>query len=144
MLATIHCLLGCSIGEIIGMSVGVALGWDLTGKMMLSVPLAFITGYILTTWGMRSMGFMPALKMALASDTISIAVMEIVDSLVMIVIPRSMSSGFSVHYWFSLAVSLTITFIIATPINKLLMDHGLGHQHMVMDHHESMDHMDMR
>lgn len=132
-MASLHCLMGCAIGEVIGMSIGVMLGLSLTGKMMLSIPLAFLAGYALTIWGMRRMGFLNALMMALASDTISIIIMEIVDNLVMIVIPRSMSTGLlTIHYWASLLTSLTIAFLIATPANKWLISRGLGHQHHMM------------
>ncbi len=135
--ATVHCLTGCSIGEVLGMIVGTSLGWSNAPTIALAVVLAFLFGYALTLlplWrsGMR---LFAALTVALASDTASITVMEIVDNLVMVIIPGAMDASLtSFLFWGSLALSLVIAGIAAFPVNRWLIARGRGHA-LVHGHH---------
>ena len=128
--ATVHCLTGCSIGEILGMVIGTAWGLGNWPTVGLSVVLAFISGYTLTMLPLRrsGMAFGEAARVALAADTASIAVMEIVDNLIMLVIPGAMTAGLgSTLFWGSLAVSLVLAGIAAYPVNRWLIARGRGH-----------------
>src|SRR3954471_7370352 len=100
--ATLHCLTGCAIGEILGMAIGTALGFSQWGTVGLAVALAFVFGYSLTSLPLLRAGFSltAVIPIALASDTFSIAVMEIIDNLVMVVVPGAMESGLgSLLFW---------------------------------------------
>jgi hypothetical protein len=128
--ATLHCLTGCAIGEVLGMVVGTALGWGNAATVVLSIALAFLFGYSLTLAPvLRSgLGLRAALGVALAADTISIATMEVVDNAVVLAIPGAMDAGLgSVLFWASLAVSLAIAFVVAVPVNRALIRRGKGH-----------------
>ncbi|MDK1386013.1 DUF4396 domain-containing protein [Sinorhizobium sp. 8-89] len=128
--ATVHCLTGCAIGEALGMVIGTALGWGNMETILLAVVLAFIFGYGLTMFPLLRAGmpFAAALKLALASDTASIAIMELVDNAMMLVIPGAMDAGLSPpHFWISLAVSLVIAGAAAFPVNRWLIARGRGH-----------------
>jgi hypothetical protein len=128
--ATLHCLTGCAIGEVAGMIIGTLLGWDNLSTVALSVALAFFFGYALTLQPLVRAGlsFAHAAALALASDTASITVMEIVDNLIMLAIPGAMSAGLdSVVFWVSLSVSLAIAGLAAFPVNRWLIARGRGH-----------------
>lgn len=135
--ATLHCLTGCSIGEVLGMVIGSALGWGNLGTILLAIVLAFFFGYSLTMLPLLRSGIVlgSALPLAFASDTLSITVMEIVDNLVVLVIPGAMAAGLgSPLFWGSLALALAIAFVAAFPVNRYLIARGRGHA-VVHQHH---------
>jgi Domain of unknown function (DUF4396) len=136
--ATMHCLTGCAIGEVLGMVIGVALGWGNAATVALSVVLAFVFGYSLTLWPLLAggMAFGTAAGLALASDTLSITVMEIVDNTVVLMIPGAMDAGLtSLLFWGSLALSLAVAFVAALPVNRWLLSRGRGHALVHARHH---------
>jgi hypothetical protein len=134
--ATLHCLTGCAIGEVLGMVIGTALGWGNGATIALAVVLAFLFGYALTLRPLlRGMSFANAARLALAADTASITVMEIVDNAIMLVIPGAMDAGLdSLLFWASLAVSLALAALAAFPLNRWLISRGKGHA-VVHAHH---------
>jgi hypothetical protein len=128
--ATLHCLTGCSIGEVLGMVSGTAFNLSDGVTIALSVMLAFVFGYLLTMLPLlrANVGFPAALRLALASDTVSIAIMEIVDNGIMLLIPGAMDAGLGEFtFWGSLAVSLLIAGIAAFPVVRWLIVRGRGH-----------------
>ena len=128
--ATLHCLTGCAIGEVAGMVVGTTAGFSNAGTVVLSIVLAFAFGYGLTVRGVLRGGlpFRQAVRVALAADTVSIVVMEIVDNAVVLLVPGAMDAGIdSVLFWASLAASLAIAFVVTVPVNRALMSRGKGH-----------------
>ena len=128
--ATVHCLTGCAIGEVLGMVIGTGLVWSNASTIGLSVTLAFVFGYGLTILPILRSGlpFGSALSLALASDTASIAIMELVDNLIMLFIPGAMDAGpASLLFWSSLIFSLLVAGAIAFPINRWLIARGRGH-----------------
>jgi hypothetical protein len=128
--ATLHCLTGCAIGEILGMVIGTALGFSEWGTVALAVGLAFIFGYSLTSLPLLRAGFAIAavVPIALASDTLSIAVMEIVDNALMLAIPGAIEAGVGdVLFWGSLSVALVLAGAAALPLNLWLIGRGRGH-----------------
>jgi hypothetical protein len=128
--ATLHCLTGCAIGEIAGMAIGTALGFSQWGTVALAVGLAFLFGYALTSLPLLRAGFAVAavIPIALASDTFSIAVMEIIDNGVMVVVPGAMEAGLgSLLFWGALSFALSLAFVIAVPVNRWLIGRGKGH-----------------
>ena len=128
--ATLHCLTGCAIGEVLGMVIGTSLGLHNAATVVLSIALAFVFGYALTMRGVLRAGvpFRPALRVALAADTVSIAVMEVIDNAVIVAVPGAMDAGItSALFWGSLAVSLAAAFVVTTPVNRWLMGRGKGH-----------------
>jgi len=128
--ATVHCLTGCAIGEVLGMVIGSSLGFHTLGTVVLSIALAFVFGYALTMRGVLRAGVdvRTALKVALAADTISIIVMEIIDNTTMLVIPGAIDAGItSALFWVSLAGSLALAFLVTTPVNRWLISRGKGH-----------------
>ncbi|MFE0023852.1 DUF4396 domain-containing protein [Amycolatopsis sp. NPDC059021] len=136
--ATLHCLTGCAIGEVLGMILGTAFGLHNAATVVLSIVLAFVFGYGLTMRGVlkSGLGLGPAFKVALAADTVSIAVMEIVDNTVIVAIPGAMDAGLaSVLFWLSLVISLAIAFVVTVPVNKWLIGRGLGHAVVHSQHH---------
>lgn len=135
--ATLHCLTGCAIGEVLGMVIGTALGWGNGTTVALSVVLAFFFGYALTLVPLlKALSLGTAVKLALASDTASITVMEIVDNAFMLVVPGAMDAGLSsVLFWASLAVSLAIAAVAAFPVNRWLIARGMGHAVIHAHHH---------
>ncbi|MEJ2885170.1 DUF4396 domain-containing protein [Actinomycetospora aeridis] len=136
--ATLHCLTGCAIGEVLGMVIGTAFGWHGAATVVLSVALAFVFGYALTMRGVlrAGVGFRQALRVALAADTVSIAVMEIVDNGLMVAIPGAMDAGLtSFLFWGSLAVSLAIAFVLTVPVNRWMISRGRGHAVVHAYHH---------
>ena len=128
--ATLHCLTGCAIGEILGMAIGTALGFSDLGTIALAVALAFLFGYTLTSLPLLRAGFTVAavIPIALASDTASIALMEIVDNLIMVVVPGAMEAGAGdVLFWGALSVALVVAGVFAFPLNMWLIGRGKGH-----------------
>jgi hypothetical protein len=135
--ATLHCLTGCAIGEVLGMVIGTAAGLSNAATIVLSIALAFVFGYALTMRGVLSsgVGVKDALKIALAADTVSIAVMEIVDNGVILVVPGAMDAGLTdVLFWVTLAFSLVVAFLATTPVNRWMISKGRGHA-VVHAHH---------
>ena len=128
--ATAHCLTGCAIGEVLGMVIGTALGWGNFSTIALAVVLAFFFGYSLTMLPLLRSGLAlsAVLPLALAADTLSITVMEIVDNLVMLMVPGAMEAGLtSLLFWGSLAFALAVAFVAAFPVNRYLIARGRGH-----------------
>ncbi len=128
--ATVHCLTGCSMGEVLGMVIGTALGLGNWDTVVIAVVLAFLFGYLLTMLPLLSggIGLKTALGVAFASDTASITIMEIVDNAVMLVIPGAMNSGLTEFlFWGSLALSLIIAGMAAFPVVRWLIARGRGH-----------------
>jgi hypothetical protein len=136
--ATLHCLTGCAIGEVLGVVVGTALGWSTVATIALAIVLAFFFGYGLTMVPLlrSGMALAAALPLAFASDTLSITVMEIVDNLIIVVIPGAMDAGLgSLLFWGSLAFALAVAFVAAFPVNRYLISRGKGHA-VVHKHHD--------
>jgi hypothetical protein len=128
--ATLHCLTGCAIGEVAGMVIGTAAGLHNGATVVLSIFLAFVFGYALTMRGVLRAGvpLRQALKVALAADTVSIAVMELIDNLIMVGVPGAMDAGISRPlFWGSLAFSLAVAFVVTVPINRWMIGRGKGH-----------------
>ncbi|HEX2182779.1 MAG TPA: DUF4396 domain-containing protein [Rubrobacteraceae bacterium] len=143
--ATAHCLTGCAIGEVLGLVIGTALGWSTFATITLAVVLAFFFGYLLTMIPLLRSGLAlgAVLPLAFASDTLSITVMEIVDNLVILVIPGAMEAGLgSLLFWGSLAFALAVAFVAAFPVNRYLISRGRGHAvvHEYHGHHDHHDH----
>ncbi|MFE5944937.1 DUF4396 domain-containing protein [Streptomyces sp. NPDC056480] len=136
--ATLHCLTGCAIGEVLGMIIGTALGWGNTQTMILAIILAFFFGYALTLRGILAAGidFKTAFKVALAADTLSIAVMEIIDNGVIALWPGAMDAHLSDPiFWIVLAIALAAAFVITVPVNKWMIGRGKGHAVVHQYHH---------
>jgi hypothetical protein len=128
--ATLHCLTGCAIGEIIGLVIGTAAGLGNVATIAISIALAFLFGYTLSTLPLLKAGLPvgTALSVVLAADTLSIATMEVVDNVVVAIIPGAMNAGLvNVVFWLSLLASLTIAFFAAYPVNRYLLQRGKGH-----------------
>jgi Domain of unknown function (DUF4396) len=129
-MATAHCLTGCAIGEVLGVIIGTALGWGNFATIVLAIVLAFFFGYSLTTLPLLRAGLALAtvIPLALASDTLSIGVMEIVDNAIILIIPGAMEAGLDDGlFWASLALSLIVAFFAAFPVNRWLIARGKGH-----------------
>ena len=136
--ATAHCLTGCAIGEILGLVIGTALGWSNWPTVALAVGLAFLFGYSFTMMPLLRGGIVlgTAVGLALAADTLSIAVMEIVDNAIILAVPGAMEAGLtSVLFWGSLALALAIAFVAAFPVNRYLIARGRGHAVVHAHHH---------
>ncbi len=128
--ATTHCMTGCAIGEVLGLVISTAAGWGTAASIGLAVILAFLFGYSLTMMPLLrdGMTFAAASGLALAADTASITVMEIVDNVIMVFIPGAMDSGLaSWLFWGSLALALGVAWIAAFPVNRWLIARGTGH-----------------
>jgi hypothetical protein len=128
--ATLHCLTGCAIGEVLGMIIASALGWSNAPSIAISVILAFFFGYGLTLRSVLRAGVSVrrALSLAFASDTLSITTMEITDSTFILVVPGAMAAGLGDSlFWWSLGLSLVIAFFAAVPVNRWLIARGRGH-----------------
>jgi hypothetical protein len=140
--ATAHCLTGCAIGEVLGMVIGTALGWGNVSTIVLAVVLAFFFGYSLTMLPLLRSGLAlsTVLPLAFASDTLSITIMEIVDNLIMVLIPGAMDAGLTNPlFWGSLAFSLAVAFVAAFPVNRWLIARGKGHA-VVHKYHGGHEH----
>jgi hypothetical protein len=136
--ATLHCLTGCAIGEVLGMVIGTALGLHNAATVVLSIVLAFVFGYGLTMRGVLGAGvrLADALKIALAADTVSIAVMEVVDNAVVLGVPGAMDAGLgSWLFWASLAFALVVAFVVTVPVNRWMIGRGKGHAVVHAYHH---------
>jgi Domain of unknown function (DUF4396) len=128
--ATAHCLTGCAIGEVLGLAIGTVVGLSDTVTIVLAILLAFLFGYSLTMLPLLRSGLVVAvvLPLALASDTFSITVMEIVDNLIIVAIPGAMDAGLDDPlFWGALALALGVAFIAAWPVNRYLIARGRGH-----------------
>ena len=137
--ATLHCLTGCAIGEIVGMLIGTAAGLANGATVAISIVLAFCFGYTLSTLPLLRGGMEPAaaFRVVLAADTLSILTMEIVDNLVILVVPGAMDAGLvNVVFWVSLMLSLVVAFFAAYPVNLALLRRGKGHALTHEHHHE--------
>ncbi|MFD6436977.1 DUF4396 domain-containing protein [Streptomyces venezuelae] len=136
--ATLHCLTGCAIGEVLGMIIGTALGWGNMPTMALAIVLAFGFGYALTLRGILKAGvdFRTAFRVALAADTLSIAVMELIDNGVIVLWPGAMDAHLTdAMFWWILALALAAAFVITTPVNKWMIGRGKGHAVVHQYHH---------
>ena len=128
--ATLHCLTGCAIGEILGLMIGTAIGLSTPATIALAVGLAFLFGYALSTLPLMQagLGFFAALSVVFAADTLSIAVMEIVDNAVMAIIPGAMDAGLvNPTFWIGMIIALGAAFVAAFPVNRYLINKGKGH-----------------
>jgi hypothetical protein len=135
--ATVHCLTGCAIGEVLGMALATAFGWGNGLSIALSIALAFFFGYLLTSLPLLRTGLAPrhVAGLAFASDTLSIGTMEVVDSLIILVVPGAMAAGLGDPlFWLSLAFALFVAFWTAVPVNRWLIARGKGHA-VVHAHH---------
>ena len=135
--ATAHCLTGCAIGEVLGMIIGTALGWSNGATIVLSIALAFLFGYSLTSLPLlrSGMALSAVIPIALASDTVSITIMEIVDNAIVVLIPGALDASLDeVLFWAALALSLLIAGAAAFPVNRWLLARGKGHA-VVHAHH---------
>ncbi len=136
--ATAHCLSGCAIGEVLGLVIGTILGWGNVATIALAVVLAFFFGYSLTMLPLLRSGLALAtvLPIAFAADTLSITIMEIVDNLIILIIPGAMEAGLtSLLFWGSLAFALAVAFVAAFPVNRWLIARGKGHAVVHEYHH---------
>src|SRR5918992_145194 len=135
--ATLHCLTGCAIGEVAGVAIGTALGWSNLATIALAVGLAFLFGYTLTSLPLLRAGMTVAAvaPIAFAADTLSIAIMEIVDNGVMLAGPGAMEASLAdPMFWGALAFALAVAFTAAFPVNRWLLARGRGHA-VVHEHH---------
>ena len=128
--ATVHCLTGCAIGEVLGMVIATALGWGNVASVVLAVALAFVFGYAFTIRPVLAAGipFRRAARVTLASDTVSIGTMELVDNAFILLVPGAIAAGLGdALFWWSLAASLAIAFVLTVPVNRFLLAPGRGH-----------------
>ena len=135
--ATLHCLTGCAIGEVLGLAIATTLGWGNAASIAIAVVLAFLFGYSFTLVPLLRGGIAlgVAIGLALASDTLSILVMEIVDNAIVLLWPGAMDAGLrDILFWGSLAIALAIAFVAAFPVNRALIARGRGHA-LVHAHH---------
>jgi hypothetical protein len=135
--ATVHCLTGCAIGEVLGFVIGTHLGWGDWSTVALAIVLAFFFGYSLTLVPLvrGGLALAAAVPLAFASDTLSITVMEIVDNAIVLAIPGAMEAELADWlFWGSLALSLAVAFVFAYPVNRWLITRGRGHA-LVHAHH---------
>ena len=145
--ATLHCLTGCAIGEIAGLMIGTAMGLSNAVTIALAIGLAFLFGYSLSTLPLiqAGLGFFAALSIVFAADTLSIAVMETADNVVMALIPGAMDAGLvNPIFWLGMMLALAAAFVAAFPVNRYLIDkgkgHALTHQYMHGDGHTEHHH----
>jgi hypothetical protein len=136
--ATLHCLTGCAIGEVLGMVLATWWGWSDLPSIALAIVLAFLFGYALTIGPVLRSGLplRAAIKVALVADTLSILTMEIVDNAILLAIPGAMESGLtSPLFWGSLAFALAVAFVVTVPVNRALIARGKGHAVVHAHHH---------
>jgi hypothetical protein len=139
--ATLHCLTGCAIGEILGLMIGTAIGLGTGWTIVLAVGLAFFFGYLLSTLPLLRSGLAlgTTLSVVLAADTLSIATMELVDNLVMALIPGAMDAGLvNPIFWVGMMIALSVAFFAAWPVNRYLLQRGKGHA-LTHDYHGAGD-----
>jgi hypothetical protein len=128
--ATLHCLTGCAIGEVLGMVLATALRWGDVASVAISIALAFLFGYAFTVRPVlrAGVGFRRALGVAFASDTVSITTMEIVDNAFILLVPGALAAGLADGlFWWSLTLSLVVAFVLTVPVNRWLIARGRGH-----------------
>ena len=128
--ATLHCLTGCAIGEVLGLVLGSWWGWSNGATTVLAVALAFLFGYSLTVWPVLRSGvpLRTAVGVALAADTVSILVMEVVDNAIVLGVPGAMEAGLgSGLFWGSLVLALVVAFLVTVPVNRAMIRRGRGH-----------------
>ncbi|NHC14640.1 DUF4396 domain-containing protein [Motilibacter deserti] len=128
--ATLHCLTGCAIGEVLGMVLATWWGWGDAASIALAVALAFVFGYALTVGPVLRSGLplRQAVRVALAADTLSIVTMELVDNAVLLAVPDAMEAGLADPlFWGSLAFALAVAFVVTVPVNRALIGRGKGH-----------------
>ena len=128
--ATLHCLTGCAIGEVLGMVIGTALGFSNLATVVISIVLAFVFGYALTSLPLlrAGMALSAVIPIALASDTLSIATMEVVDNAIVVAVPGALHAGIgTLLFWGSLSFALVIAGVVAVPVNRRLIARGKGH-----------------
>ena len=128
--ATLHCLTGCAIGEIVGLVIGTAVGLSNAATIGISIALAFVFGYGLTSYPLLRAGLAlsAVVPIALASDTLSIATMEVVDNAIVLLVPGAMDAGLGdLLFWGSLAFALAVAGVVAVPVNRWLIARGKGH-----------------
>jgi hypothetical protein len=136
--ATLHCLTGCAIGEVLGMVLATWWGWSTVPSILLSIVLAFGFGYSLTMAPVLRSGvaLRRAVTVALAADTVSIATMELMDNAFILAVPKAIDAGLGDPlFWWSLAVSLAVAFVITVPVNRALIARGKGHAVVHQYHH---------
>ena len=136
--ATLHCLTGCAIGEVLGMVLATWWGWSDGATIALAVALAFLFGYALTIWPVLRSGLplRTAITVALAADTVSIITMEVVDNAIMLAVPGAMEAGLSNPlFWVSLTTALLIAFVVTVPVNRAMIGRGKGHAVVHQYHH---------
>src|SRR5690606_37964969 len=135
--ATLHCLTGCAVGENLGMVIGTALMWGNAATMVLAIALAILFGYSLTLVAVVRAGLSlkAAVKVALAADTVSIAVMELVDNVIIALTPGAMEAGLADGlFWSALLGGFVVAFLVTAPVNKWMIGRGKGHA-VVHAHH---------
>jgi hypothetical protein len=128
--ATLHCLTGCAIGEVLGMVLATWWGWANVPSILLAIVLAFFFGYLLTFTSVRRHGLSvrQAVAAAVAADTVSILVMELVDNGFVLAVPGAMDAGLAdLLFWWSLVASLVIAFVVTVPVNRQMISRGKGH-----------------
>lgn len=136
--ATLHCLTGCAIGEVLGLIIGTGLGLTNAVTIVISVTLAFLFGYSLSLWPLvrGGMALKTAATTVLAADTLSIFTMEVTDNAVMVFIPGAMNAGLNnVIFWLSMPIALAAAFVVAYPVNRYLLARGKGHALTHPHHH---------
>ena len=129
---TTHCLIGCGVGEILGMLIASSLGWHRIGRLSLAIVLAFVLGYGLTYRGVRKQVATPreAIRITMATDTASIVSMEAIDNVIEFVIPNALVvTATSFRFWWGLAAALVAAFIITVPVNRFMMSKQSVHYH---------------
>jgi hypothetical protein len=135
--ATNHCLTGCVIGEVLGMTIATALGWGDIASIALAVGLAFFFGYSLTSLPLlrARLPLATIVPIALAADTVSIAIMEFIDNLTMILVPGAMEGGLTdLIFWLPLLGGFVIAWPFAFAVNRAMIRRGKGHA-VVHEHH---------
>jgi hypothetical protein len=128
--ATAHCLTGCAIGEVLGLTIATWLGWSTAPSITLAIVLAFVFGYALTMWSVRRLGLPlgQAIKVALVADTLSIALMELIDNAIILAVPGAMDAGLTdALFWAALAFALAMAFVLTVPFNRWMISRGKGH-----------------
>ena len=136
--ATAHCLLGCGIGEVLGMVLAAAFSWNNATSVAAAVVLSFIFGYSLTLLPLLGAKMSPqkALQTAFASDTVSITTMEVVDNLIELVVPGALAASLSTFlFWWTLVLALAVAFVVTVPVNHWLIARGRGHAVMHEHNH---------
>jgi hypothetical protein len=128
--ATNHCLTGCLLGEVVGLVVATALGWGNIASIALAVGFAFLFGYSLTSVPLvrASLPLTAIVPIALAADTVSIAIMELIDNLAVILVPGSMEAGLTdARFWLPLLGGFVIAWPFAFAVNRWMIRRGRGH-----------------